>query len=126
MAVQGERMLKSYDVAAATGSTYVIGYISANNTVARASGTGAFFAGIIENAPTNSSDKASVCVAGLTKVRAGTAAILRGTPLTSDANGHAITLAATATSHVLGYAEEAPTGYGQLFAIRVNPQHARG
>ena len=126
MTVQGEKLLKSYKVAGATGSTYVVGYQSAADTVARATGTGAMMVGIIENNPTNASDRASVCFSGMTKARAGTAAIVRGAVLTSDANGHVVTQTNAATSYSVGIAEEASTAYGQLIALKVNPLPARG
>lgn len=120
MAVQGERLLKSYNVAGATGTSFVIGYISAADTIARASGSGSLLVGVIENNPTNSSDKASVVVSGMAKVHAGTAAIARGAGLTADARGYAI---ATTNSgdNIIGYAEEASTVNGQLIQIKVAP-----
>ena len=122
MAIQNSnRDLKTYKVAAATGSTYVIGYISAANTVARATGTGVQFCGVIENNPATSSDVASVCTLGITKVHAGTGAITRGAKLTSDARGYAIASANDATAPVIGTAEEASTVDGQLIEIKVLP-----
>lgn len=119
MAVQGERLLKSYNVAAATGSSYIIGYISAADTIAKATGSGVFYAGVIENNPKNSSDKASVVVSGMAKVHAGTGAIARGAALTSDARGYAIATT-NGGDNIVGFAEEASTVDGQLIQIKVN------
>jgi len=119
MAIQGERSLKSYAVAAATGTSYVIGYISAANTIARATGSGTIIAGVIENNPKVADDVASVCVLGMTKVHAGTGAISRGDVLTADSRGYAI--AVTGTEYAIGTAEEASTVDGQLIAIKVIP-----
>lgn len=120
MSVQNsDRSLKSYAVAAATGSSYVIGYISAANTIARTSGSGVIMAGVIENNPNDTDDVARVCTLGITKVHAGTGAIARGNVLTSDGRGYAI--AVTGTEYAIGIAEEASTQDGQLIEIKVLP-----
>jgi hypothetical protein len=122
MSVQNSnRDLKSYAVAGATGTDYVIGYISAANTVARATGTGVQFCGVIENNPLLSTDVARVCTLGITKVHAGTGAIAVGDQLTSDARGYAIKQLPAVTGPVIGTAEEASTQDGQLIEIKVLP-----
>jgi len=120
MSVQNaDRQLKTYKVAGATGTELIIGYQSAANTVAQATGTGVMAVGIIENNPATSSDVARVCYGGITKVHAGTGAIARGDKLTSDGRGYAVKT--TATENSVGYAEEASTQDGQLIEIRVTP-----
>lgn len=120
MSVQNSsRDLKTYKVAGATGTAYILGYISAADTVAKATGTGVFCCGVIENNPDNANDVARVCTMGITKVHAGTGAIARGDKLTSDARGYAIKT--TASENQVGTAEEASTQDGQLIEIKVLP-----
>ena len=120
MAVQNSsRDLKTYKVAAATGTSYVLGYISAADTIARATGSGVIFAGVIENNPDNACDVARVCTLGITKVHAGTGAIAVGDVLTSDERGYAV--AVTGTEYAVGTAEEASTVDGQLIEIKILP-----
>ena len=124
MAIQQERFTENFKVTAATGSSYVIGYSSANDTVARATGTTVMPIGVIENSPTSSADTARVCTAGATKVHAGTSAIAIGDWLKADARGYAVADALGSTGPKLGVSKQTNTVDGELIEIEVRPMHA--
>lgn len=121
MAIQAERHLANFGVAAATGTSFVIGYLSAANTVARADGSGRAYIGIIENDPALADESASVCIGGLSKVHAGTGAISRGDSLTADARGYAVATT-NDLDQIVGRAVDASTADGQLIAVVVSPK----
>jgi len=124
MGVQGERLLKTYDTAAATGTNFTIVYQSAANQITRVSGTEQIIVGVIENGPLKASESARVCFGGMAKVHAGTGAITRGQELRSDSRGYAVPAGTAGADEILGYAEEAAVTDGQIIAVRIAP-HTR-
>ena len=124
MAVQGERLLKTYKTAAAVGTSYVFVYQSAANQITRCSGTSNVIVGVVENNPAIN-EPARVCFSGMTKVRAGTA-ITRGAQLRASSGlegGQGDAFTGTTTDECGGYAEESGSR-GELISIRVAPfQH---
>lgn len=121
MAVQGDRLLKTYKAAADIGTSYVCVYQSADNQVTRCAGTSNIIVGVCENNPL-SGEPARVCFSGMTKVRAGTA-ITRGVELASSSGligKGGYVFPGAATDECLGYAESAGSE-GELIEVRVAP-----
>ena len=111
-----------------TVAQYTLAVFGADdNTMAAASGSAAFIAGVFQFAPTTDQPQVRVRMKGITWVVLGTGGCTRGAPITSDANGNGVVAApgAGANAYIAGYALGSGV-VGQLVPLLLAQQRIQG
>jgi hypothetical protein len=118
---------KEANVSGTPAAYTLVNFGGDDNTVAPAADGSKVIPGVLQFAPTTDQPQGRIRMSGISWVRVGAAAVTRGDPITSDANGNGITAApaAGANAYIVGYAMASGVA-GQLIPVLVLPQRIQG